>query len=85
MSLGSEARIDMEIEHELLRAKIAKDANAGIWTTRDGRDIAVRDMTTSHIRNTIRFLEQRNAFDMFLPWITVFENELKRRGEENNA
>lgn len=30
-----------------------------VWTTRDGRHIAVKDMEDSHIENTIRML-QRN-------------------------
>lgn len=82
MSLGREYEIELEFEHELLRARIATEAKTGIWTTKDGRKIAVKDMTTSHIKNTILFLEERNAFDMVLPWICVFKKELERRGEE---
>lgn len=82
MSLGSEAATELEIGREIIRSRIAADAETGIWATKDGRKIAVKDMTTSHIRNTINFLEERNAFDMVLPWICVFKKELKRRGEE---
>ena len=82
MSMGSEAAVELEIRREIMRAQVEAEAGAGIWTTKDGTRIAVKDMTTSHIRNTIHFLEERNAFDMLLPWICAFKKELERRGEE---
>lgn len=33
-----------------------------VWTTRDGEEIEVRNMETSHILNTIRFLARKAAF-----------------------
>lgn len=49
---------------------------AVIWTMRDGTEIAVADMTTTHIRNCMRMVGESHG------WYEVFENELKRRGEE---
>ncbi len=31
----------------------------GEWTTKDGDVMKVRDMTTSHLRNTLRYFEAR--------------------------
>lgn len=49
---------------------------AGIWTMRDGTEIAVTDMTTSHIRNCMRTVGKNNE------WYAVFADELERRGEK---
>lgn len=49
---------------------------AGIWTMRDGTEIAVMDMTTTHIRNCMRMVGKNNG------WYSVFADELKRRGEQ---
>lgn len=52
------------------------DMRAGIWTMRDGTEIAVTDMTTSHIRNCMRMVGTKHE------WYRVFAEELKRRGEQ---
>ena len=36
-----------------------------IWTTKDGTEIEVKDMASSHIRNAIRYLERRVEFYRF--------------------
>lgn len=33
--------------------------NRGIWTTKDGRDIPIEEMTDAHLLNTIRFVRRR--------------------------
>jgi hypothetical protein len=48
----------------------------GIWTMRDGTEIAVTDMTTSHIRNCMRMVGKNHG------WYAVFADELERRGEK---
>ena len=37
----------------------------GYWVTREGEEIAIRDMTDSHLRNTIRYLERTDQTDMY--------------------
>lgn len=40
-----------------------------IWTTKDYRQIKVKDMTTKHIQNTIRAIEEgRILFKINLGW-----------------
>lgn len=58
------------------------EAQDGIWTTKDGRRIPVRDMTTSHILNTIAYIKRNWDTDIYQPWIDVFEEELERRNHE---
>lgn len=45
------------------------------WTTREGKVLKVKDMTTAHIKNCMRMLG--GAGEVY----PVFEYELKRRGE----
>jgi hypothetical protein len=31
-----------------------------VWTTKEGKEILIRDMETSHIKNTMKMLEKKN-------------------------
>lgn len=46
------------------------------WTTKDGTEIPISEMTTSHIKNCIRMLNNVENAD---GWIEVFKKELSRR------
>jgi hypothetical protein len=39
---------------------------SGIWTTQDGRDIHVTEMTTSHLKNLIRAIREGRVFPPLL-------------------
>ncbi len=48
------------------------------WTTKDGRTLKVKDMTTGHIMNCMKMLmKDGEVIDDFY---YVFEQELRRRG-----
>lgn len=64
---------------EMRRAQIARDADSGIWTMKNGTRIAVTDMTDSHLINTYRILEENNVMDMLLPWLVVMQKEIIKR------
>lgn len=53
------------------------------WKTKDNRLIAIRDMTTSHLINTIKFLKRQIDGSAHDDWcydnISSMENELKQR------
>jgi hypothetical protein len=84
MSLGEELSLEYELEHDFYLARmhsiVESNARKGIWTTKDGKKIHVSDMTTSHIKNTIRVMERNDSEDLLLPWIDRFKKELERRG-----
>lgn len=82
MGYGSEIAEEMEGDFAVLEAIIETSAREGIWTTRDGRRIAVEDMTDSHIRNTIAYLKRNDVCDIYLPWITRMRRELERRAQD---
>ena len=44
-----------------------------VWTTREGEEIKVSDMTEAHIRNCMRIVGEDDE------WYRVFESELERR------
>ena len=80
MSMGLEWISDHAWElYNEMKYDIEEEAERGVWTTKDGREIPVEEMTTSHIQNTIALLERNNCDDMYTPWITVFHKELQRR------
>lgn len=74
MSLGSDARQEAMINdiesEERLRMKL--------WKKRDGTDILIAEMTTGHIRNTIKFSETHD-FPFAEEWVDIFKSELEIR------
>jgi len=57
-----------------------------VWTTKDGGSIKVSDMTSSHIKNSIRLCRKKSLTSTFTcdsekwdEWIEVFEDELSER------
>lgn len=82
MSLGRDYVADQAEILELQYEEIAKRAKAKIWTTKDGRKKHVKTMTTQHIKNTLAWIERNDPIDIMMPWVNVFIEELRRRGEE---
>ena len=80
MSLGSDIVTELDIDCQVRYMEVRNEAMRGFWTTRDGSQVHVSDMTESHIRNTIRYIERVDKVDLYLPWIDRFKSELRERG-----
>ena len=56
-----------------------------VWTTKEGKQIAVKDMTTQHIKNTIKAIEEgRICFTINLGWFDdndfqVIDEDVERK------
>lgn len=61
------------------------DSSNWMWKTKNGEYIAIKDMSYTHINNTIRLLRNQidgSAHDDWCyDWITAMEKELKRRND----
>lgn len=82
MSYASDIVAEQAGLYELQLEEIARGAKGKTWTTRDGVELPVELMTVKHIRNALGWIQRNDPLDILLPWVTVFTEELKRRGEE---
>lgn len=81
MCLGEEARIEQEINAQLLYNRAVKLAANNIWIMRDGTMINIADMSDEHIINCLKMLERKNNFnDITDLYIDMFIRELIIRG-----
>lgn len=72
-----------ELDRDLKYMQIESEAKQGYWTTKSGETIHISKMSTSHILNTIKYIERHDKEDYYLPWIYEFNEELKRRGKSD--
>lgn len=56
-------------------------ASHGLWQTKEGKTLSVKEMETSHIKNCIRML-LRNKSPFAYIYVPMFEKELTEREEE---
>lgn len=88
MSYGNELLADYAYEREQSIEKAERlyiqamaNASHGLWKTKDGEYIPIREMETAHIHNCIRMLE-RNDSPYKEPYIKAFEKELAERRKD---
>ena len=72
----------MDEKISIISVSMVEDRIAeGIWRTREGTDLKISDMTTSHIKNCINFIEKRmgEGLCVYAPYIPLFKEELEKR------
>ena len=79
MSYGAELAEEMMIDREIARQEMQENIKCGIWVTRRGDAVRIRDMTTSHIRNCIKMLDAEGISDEGYSYLCMFRKELERR------
>ena len=74
MSLGSEYKAEQDISEMVYRDEIQNRIKKKKW----GKHL-IKDMSSGHIRNCIKWIKENDTCDMFIGYIPLFEEELKRR------
>ena len=73
MSLGSEYKAEQDISEMVYRDEIQNRIK--------GKHL-IKDMSSGHIRNCIKWIKENDTCDMFIGYIPLFEEELKRREKQ---
>lgn len=84
MSYADDWLADMAVDAEIWYEEENRRIGDGIWQQKDGTEIRVKDMESSHIENCIRMLQRQikeyGADDIREAWLDAFWMELKERG-----
>lgn len=84
-AINSQDAFDAE---DQLRAALVEYS---VWTTKDGRRIPVRQMSTEHVQNTLAMLKRKEAMldefhsSPFRESVDMFEAELERRSADKRG
>lgn len=78
MSYGEDERIEMEVRRGAQIDFIQKRIKKGVWTQKDGSNIDITFMTSSHIRNCIKMLQRKEGW-VAEAWLDRFSRELSFR------
>lgn len=71
-----------DVDYEELMEEIEQEIRITnkIWTTRDGRELKIKEMETTHIINTIKMIVRNSDMsDLGKRYVEIFMNELKKR------
>ena len=80
-----DADIDGEIERELIYCDAMTLIEKGLWIQKDGKVIPIKEMTGSHIRNTIAMIDRNFSHyddltaEVANAWRAAMKKELARR------
>lgn len=61
MSYGTELAEEIYIANAIHYAENERNIAEGIWTTRDGSQINIKDMSRKHLQNAISVLKRGNS------------------------
>lgn len=76
MGMGAEIALDRMIDYYCQEL----DADRGVWVTADGKEIHIKEMSTQHIKNCLRLLEEQTD-DISETYKKQMREELVRRIE----
>lgn len=69
-------RTEYDAECALMDASIEEKARSGMWTTKEGKQIYVKEMSNGHLINALIMCAGCGEMD---PWVARLKDELLRR------
>ena len=89
MGMGMEMMMEEYIDSLIWEEEQWSNLKSGIWTTREGQELQIKDMESEHIRNCIKMLERNIEADeypsdttlesLIICYIDLLQSELSQR------
>ena len=82
MSFSDEINAEIALSEQCTGIEIKRRLALREWTMRNGKRILIKDMTSSHLENTIRLIKRDpNMEDKYCEYIPYMQAELNARAK----
>ena len=82
MGMGEELMEEIAFDDFVKEVWIDDMIEKKYWIQANGERIKIKKMSTSHLHNTINYLEKLNDYDMHIDLIALMKKRLKKRMRE---
>jgi len=81
MGMGQEIMYELMAADALLEQRMSELVSSKCWETADKRVLKIADMSDSHLKNTIKWLQRNDHYYFSYSFVSLMEQELRLREE----